>query len=82
MNREEAIFNNDWLRVVVWDVWQWDDGKPTLVNDLSGLFSALHASDVGPQAQRRALEHFMSLPAAGAMPDALRQEVIEWLANY
>lgn len=63
MASRSDILNEDWLKVRTWDIWL----GPQLVSTLDQLRQYCDRQDIS-------LDHFLSLPAAAAMPEPLRTE--------
>ena len=60
---DDDIENADWLRARSWAI------QPP---SAQGLLDALGVGDASPQTQRSAVQHFLTLPAARAMPASVR----------
>ena len=77
INIDEDPANADWLRSRTWDmfVWRGDSKGLAPVLTLQDLLDCLQLEAEPIPAQKSRLRHFMSLPAAKPMPDALKNDV-------
>ena len=69
--------NEDWIKTRSWDIWRhFEDAPSRLVETIDDLLSFLRVpDDAAASTKRAAVEKFLALPAAQAMPERLRREL-------
>ena len=74
-------FNDDWIKVLAWDLIVLSDGVLVLATTLRHLILAVRFSFDYLSNDRQRVEEFMKLPASKPMPNRMRREVERFLAS-
>lgn len=73
--------NDDWIKVLAWDLIVLSDGVLVLATTLRHLILAVRFSFDYLSNDRQRVEEFMKLPASKPMPNRMRREVERFLAS-
>lgn len=73
--------NDDWIKVLAWDLIVLSDGVLVLATTLRHLILAVRFSFDYLSNDRQRVEEFMKLPASIPMPNRMRREVERFLAS-